>query len=120
MGNPQSSRAFRLGPAADVAVQNTLTNAVAYPSTLGVKPDDMTGILDEDGIASAAFQQGGIATFGTATLQRQVSFDRINWLNDGAAQTTGALVAATLQRNAFYRWLVAGTGDITAAQLYVG
>lgn len=120
MGMPQSSRAYRIGPAAADNVQNVLTNAVTYPNVLGIRPDDMTGILNQDGDPQVAFQQGGLATFGTATLQRQVSFDRINWLSDGAAATTAALAAATLQRNCWYRWLVAGTGDITAAQLYIG
>jgi hypothetical protein len=121
MGMPQSSRAYRIGPAADYGVANTLTNAVAYPSANGVKPDSLSGVLDEDGPATCTMLQGGhAATFGTATLQRQYSFDGTNFINDGAAISAATPVQVTLYRNLFYRWLVGGTGDITAAHLYIG
>lgn len=110
--NPEDSKPFLIGPA-------TLVNATPYPSALGARIDRMLTLGDQNG-AAITLLVGGAATFGTATLQRQVSFDEgVTWINDGAAISTAALVAVTFARAVKYRWLVTGSGNITVAALYV-
>lgn len=108
---------FRIG---DPASPATLVNAAAYPA-LGAKPDRLFPGLDNGGQNTITVQQGGVATFGTATLQRQFSADNgATWVNDGAAVAVATFVTATLFRRYLYRWLVTGAGNITAATLYAG
>lgn len=109
---------YRIG---DPASPATLVNAAVYPDSTGEKPDRLCAGVDNGGQNTITVQQGGVATFSTATLQRQVSFDGgITWVNDGAAVAVATFVTVTLFRRYLYRWLVAGTGNITAANIVIG
>lgn len=108
--HPEEKAPFRIGGA-------TLTNAASYP-TSPAKIDRMLKDCGEGNTVRAFF--GGAATFGTATLQMQLSFDGgATWVNYGAAITSAAPVVIEVPRCALIRFLVGGTGDITVAALYL-
>jgi hypothetical protein len=117
--HPEEGKPFRIGNPASPTV---LVNGESYPSALGAKLDRMLPILSSvfAGLSTNVQQGGPSATFGTATLQRQYSLDGgTTWTSDGGAVSAVTPVTITMHRNALYRWQVGGTGNITAANIYI-
>ena len=110
---PEESQPFRIGPA-------TLVNATRYPSAVGEKIDRMLSHLDQQGIGTVRVMFGGAATFDTATLQPQLSFDGgTTWVNYGSALSAATPIIIEVPRAAKLGFLVGGTGNISAASLYL-
>jgi hypothetical protein len=102
---------FLIGPA-------TLVNGQAYPAT-PAKIDRMLKDCGEGNTVRAVL--GGSATFTTATLQPQLSFDGgATWVAYGAAISAATPTIIEFPRSCLIRFLVAGTGNITLAALYLG
>jgi hypothetical protein len=117
--HPEEAPLYRIG--GEASPPTVLVNAQAYPNAAGAKVDRLLPGHGDGGSNTISCQQGGSATFGTATLQRQFSHDNgATWTNDGAAISAATFVPVTLFRRYWYRWLVGGTGNITGAFLVIG
>lgn len=107
----EEKQPYLLGPA-------TLVAATPYPDANGERIDRMLKDLGPGNSIRALF--GGAATFTTATLQPQISFDNgATWVNYGAAITVATPAYIEFPRACLIRFLVGGSGNITAAALYL-
>lgn len=109
-----------------IANNATLTNALGYPRVPNLAGVTVVGKQVRDLVAPNDVHQVAMhihivsATFGTANLQPQYSLDGVNWANLGSALSAAGITALTaIPKEAFFRLLVGGTGDVTAATVLI-